>query len=538
MSSLSNYNKLLLRQFTSHLYQEKEPRVKTLQKRLLHFYENISDSARRDTAQLNQRHWTPEKKATHFAEKYENSESHLRSELQQRYSRSSVKKLFLTHEQWKKHLQQRALLHHQQESANPAPPTENFDSSSRVEKDYSHESFEQQQTVKHSQPQLDSSQPEKRSSEVLAEQNFDQRKHEEELSAKYQQQLRDAKLENELLQNQLVLENERLQNQLHTKSLEHERLRRENAQDLAEIKRKFHEEIEQVERKSQQDLKRTEQEYIKLLHDMGANNSKEIQAQQAAYEEQIRQLRTSNEKLQTDNETLSGKLARAIKESSARTQQLHEEEEKSNQYLHQRDDHAQLLDELHQERHQVTARLKEAARRRSESKSKEHSEKIIYLKLSKRAQSNMDILHRITEKIPLKCVHVETPEDVPDDAELFLFVNFLNTCRMTDTVQEEFKTFAGCGKKQDMIFLVALPRQKVINNEQFHRKFPQQLTSASLLPQVCFSGGELRTNPEATDAFQTLLDVVENSFPGSIRRKIEGGTSKDDVLMLLGDLGM
>ena len=537
MSSLSNYNKLLLRQFTSHLYQEKEPRVKTLQKRLLHFYENISDSARRDTAQLNQRHWTPEKKATHFAEKYENSESHLRSELQQRYSRSSVKKLFLTHEQWKKHLQQRALLHHQQESANPAPPTENFDSSSRVEKDYSHESFEQQQTVKHSQPQLDSSQPEKRTSEVLAEQNFDQRKHEEELSAKqadieyYQRLLSNKELEHKRLYNQLLQENERLHS-------EHERLRRENAQDLAESKRKSQEEIERVERKSQQDLKRTEQEHTKQLRDMGNDNSKAIQAQKAVYEEQIQQLNTSNKKLQTDNKTLSGKLARAIKESSARTQQLHEEEEKSNQYLHQRDDHAQLLDELHQERHQVTARLKEAARRRSESKSKEHSEKIIYLKLSKRAQSNMDILHRITEKIPLKCVHVETPEDVPDDAELFLFVNFLNTCRMTDTVQEEFKTFAGCGKKQDMIFLVALPRQKVINNEQFHRKFPQQLTSASLLPQVCFSGGELRTNPEATDAFQTLLDVVENSFPGSIRRKIEGGTSKDDVLMLLGDLGM
>ena len=526
MTSYTNTHHYTTNEFTPYLHQEQEPRVKTLKDRLRYFYNNLGDPK-------------SETKAARLFKRYENSEGQLRSELRQKYSGEDVTKFFLRHKPWKQ------LLIEQQKQ------------------DHSHESFEQQQTVNHSQPQLDAPQPVKITSKILAEQNFDQRKHEEELSAKqadleysqrllvnkelehkeqlsakqtdieyYQRLLGNKELEHKRLYNQLLQENEHLHS-------EHERLRRENAQDLAESKRKFQEEIEEVKRKSQQELRRTEQQYIKQLNDMGANNSKEIQAQQAEYEEQIRQLCTSNKKLQTDNETLSGKLARATKESSARTQQLHEEEEKSKQLLHQRDDHAQLLNELQQERHQVAARLKEAARRRSESKSKEHSEKIIYLKLSKRAQSNMDILHRITEKIPLKCVHVETPEDVPDDAELFLFVNFLNTCRMTDNVQEEFKTFAGCGKKQDMIFLVALPRPKVINNEQFHRTFPQQLTSASLLPQVCFSGGQLRTNPEATDAFQTLLDVVEHSFPGSIRRKIEGDTSKDDdVLMLLGDLGM
>ena len=266
---------------------------------------------------------------------------------------------------------------------------------------------------------------------------------------------------------------------------------------------------------------------------MGNKQTQQIQEQKESYENTIRTLNSTVQNLQHEKQRLEADLTNSNENVSSLSQQLNRNQHENQSLVTELHHKTSTLTKFRNEKTEITTRLTDAIHRRGESKRKENSESKIYIKLSDNATSNHSNLDCIIDKLPINCVVVNTPEEVPDNAELFLFTTFLNGCRMTPSVSTEFQTFQGCGKNQDIIFLVGTKKTKDIDEEGLKEKFPQ-LRSAGL-SQICIEDDTLRTNEEANVAFQKLILVVEKVFPGIIGPNYGTG---EDVLVLLDELDM
>ena len=457
---------------------------------------------------------------THLARKYENSEALLRKELRKTYWDRYITNLFLTHEQWKTQTQEQYKV-------------DQYNSIPREEKKQSTPS---QETNK----KLENKVTRNQEINEEAKNNIDLAIYQAKIETLKAQHLK----ESENFQKDKRDLEQQLQEQLKS---QHEQLDLSWRKYFSDYETKTKAEIRKLEESNQNlllDLNKQKRDHTHSIEDlkyshsctiinMGNKQTQQIQEHKEFYENKIRTLNSTVQNLRGEKQRLEVDLTNSNENVSSLSQQLNRNQHENQSLVTELHHKTSTLTKFRNEKTEITTRLTNAIHRRGESKRKENSESKIYIKLSDNATSNHSNLDCIIDKLPINCVVVNTPEEVPDNAELFLFTTFLNGCRMTPSVSTEFQTFQGRGKNQDIIFLVGTKKTKDIDEEGLKEKFPQ-LRSAGL-SQICIEDDTLRTNEEANVAFQKLILVVEKVFPGIIGPNYGTG---EDVLVLLDELGI
>ena len=189
---------------------------------------------------------------------------------------------------------------------------------------------------------------------------------------------------------------------------------------------------------------------------------------------------------------------------------------------------------LRKEKQNVVSLLNTAIKQRGESKRKETSELQVYVKISKNAASNSTIVKEVFQQLPVRCCLVESPEQVPRDADLFLFFTYFMT-RISPAVQNEMLTFQGRGKRQDLVLLVSVQKQKRWD-EIGCRKNLGTNASSMIFPQILFVNATLRESDEALVAFEKLRGLIKDVFPQVCG--LDADVCGDNVIDLLDELGI